>query len=384
MYKLQRISDILLASLLVVVLLMSASAVAQPFPPGPDNDSSTSLGVFRIYIQPPFRPLIASIGLPPCDSSISPQGCYDGLDTFRLTSPVLYDRATIIARSNPHIDGSPPDVGGTPTGVGIHATVVGDGHHSVLPPFEGPPGVTEVHTAVAMMVMEDILSLGIMVRAGHTLGLPLCPGEVESNTPPVFTDLPGESFFDVFVEVTFPTPVGVAVLRNPVPLLVQNDSLDHLPPTVVYIHENSSAVPVRFDNSNPPHWNAGDLLGYMVLAGHGYSFDLGPGREPQEGLFEFLTIMNEHDSADGEMPLPPEACCVNRGNADGIVGVGGPIDVADLTYLVAYLFQSGPIPPCVAEGNIDSIVGVGGPIDVADLTYLVAFLFQSGAPPPVC
>ncbi len=77
-------------------------------------------------------------------------------------------------------------------------------------------------------------------------------------------------------------------------------------------------------------------------------------------------------------------CCVNRGNADGIVGVGGPIDVADLTYLVAYLFQSGFPPPCPEEGNVDGIIGIGGPIDVADLTYLVAYLFKSGPAPPPC
>jgi len=77
-------------------------------------------------------------------------------------------------------------------------------------------------------------------------------------------------------------------------------------------------------------------------------------------------------------------CCVNRGNVDGIVGIGGPVDVADLTYLVAYLFQGGPAPPCEKEGNVDGIVGVGGAIDVADLTYMVSFLFQGGSAPPPC
>ncbi len=77
-------------------------------------------------------------------------------------------------------------------------------------------------------------------------------------------------------------------------------------------------------------------------------------------------------------------CCQNRGNVDGIVGIGGPIDVADLTYLVSYLFKSGPAPPCEEEGNADGIVGIGGPIDVADLTYLVAYLFKSGPAPPPC
>ncbi|MEW5994094.1 MAG: S8 family serine peptidase [Candidatus Zixiibacteriota bacterium] len=79
-------------------------------------------------------------------------------------------------------------------------------------------------------------------------------------------------------------------------------------------------------------------------------------------------------------------CCVNRGNADGIVGPAGPIDVADLTYLVDYLFgtPSGPSPPCPEQGNVDAVMGPAGLIDIADLTYLVAYLFQNGPAPPPC
>ena len=77
-------------------------------------------------------------------------------------------------------------------------------------------------------------------------------------------------------------------------------------------------------------------------------------------------------------------CCINRGNIDSIIGPGGPVDVNDLTFLVSYLFKSGPVPPCEEEGNVDGIIGSGGPIDVNDLTYLVAYLFKSGPPPPTC
>jgi thermitase len=78
-------------------------------------------------------------------------------------------------------------------------------------------------------------------------------------------------------------------------------------------------------------------------------------------------------------------CCVGlRGNVDGIEGPGGSADVADLTYLVAYLFQGGPPPPCPEEANVNGIFGPGGPIDVDDLTFLVAFLFQGGPEPPEC
>ncbi len=77
-------------------------------------------------------------------------------------------------------------------------------------------------------------------------------------------------------------------------------------------------------------------------------------------------------------------CCVNRGNVDGQSGPGGPIDVADLSYLVDFLFRGGPPPPCYSEGNVDGVIGVSGPIDVADLSYLVDFLFRGGPPPPGC
>lgn len=71
-----------------------------------------------------------------------------------------------------------------------------------------------------------------------------------------------------------------------------------------------------------------------------------------------------------------DTCCQVRGNADGQSG----INVADLIYLVSYLFDGGLAPPCYEEGNVD---GVGG-INVADLTYLVDYLFFGGAAPPPC
>ncbi len=80
-------------------------------------------------------------------------------------------------------------------------------------------------------------------------------------------------------------------------------------------------------------------------------------------------------------------CCNGdgmRGNADGVTGAGGEVDVADLTYTVAYLFLGGPAPPCLDEGNTDGITGAGGPVDVADLTYLVAYLFLGGPAPAPC
>ncbi len=62
------------------------------------------------------------------------------------------------------------------------------------------------------------------------------------------------------------------------------------------------------------------------------------------------------------------------GHITGDMNDDGTIDVGDLTFLVAYLFQSGPPPPVPAAGDVDG----SGSIDVGDLTYLVAYLFQGG------
>lgn len=75
------------------------------------------------------------------------------------------------------------------------------------------------------------------------------------------------------------------------------------------------------------------------------------------------------------------SCCIgNRGNVDGLPG--DAVNIGDITYLVAFLFDGGPEPPCTAEANVD-----GDPqesVNVGDLTYLVAFLFDGGDPPPPC
>ena len=72
-------------------------------------------------------------------------------------------------------------------------------------------------------------------------------------------------------------------------------------------------------------------------------------------------------------------CCTGiRGNVDG--DGSDAINVADLTYLVDYLFFSGPAPPCLEESDVNG----SGAINVADLTYLVDYLFFGGPAPASC
>ena len=73
-------------------------------------------------------------------------------------------------------------------------------------------------------------------------------------------------------------------------------------------------------------------------------------------------------------------CCFLRGDVDHS-GVA-PVDIADLVYLVDYMFNQGPEPECFEEGDVDGS-GVM-PIDIADLVYLVDYMFNSGPEPPPC
>jgi hypothetical protein len=71
-------------------------------------------------------------------------------------------------------------------------------------------------------------------------------------------------------------------------------------------------------------------------------------------------------------------CCVGvRGNIDA----SGAIDIADLVYLVNYMFKGGSAVPCAEEGDVD---GSGGAIDIADLVHLVNYMFKQGTDPAIC
>ncbi len=70
----------------------------------------------------------------------------------------------------------------------------------------------------------------------------------------------------------------------------------------------------------------------------------------------------------------PEGIC---GDCDGSGTF--PPNVADLTFLVDYLFKGGPEPNPLWVANVDC---TGGPVpNVADLSYLVNYLFKGGPDP---
>ncbi|MCK4626235.1 MAG: SBBP repeat-containing protein [Phycisphaerae bacterium] len=137
---------------------------------------------------------------------------------------------------------------------------------------------------------------------------------------------------------------------------------------------------------------AGNLVLYSTFLG-GASLDIGFSVAVNDSGCAYVTgytasadfpTENPYQTYQGDIDVFVtklcESCCAIRGDVDhsGIL----PIDIADLVYLVDYMFNEGPEPPCWDEGDVDAS-GVM-PIDIADLVYLVDYMFNSGPEPPPC
>ncbi len=62
-----------------------------------------------------------------------------------------------------------------------------------------------------------------------------------------------------------------------------------------------------------------------------------------------------------------------RGDADG----DGMIDIADVIYLLNYLYKGGSAPDPLERGDANE----DGVVDLADAVYLINYLFRQGPPP---
>ena len=74
-----------------------------------------------------------------------------------------------------------------------------------------------------------------------------------------------------------------------------------------------------------------------------------------------------------------ECCQGMTGNIDG--DQGNAIDIADLVWMVNYVFKDGPRPPCMAKTDVNG--DEAGP-DIADLVQLVNYMFKDGPAPALC
>jgi len=99
----------------------------------------------------------------------------------------------------------------------------------------------------------------------------------------------------------------------------------------------------------------------------------------------YIQVETKSAAVESDPPSAPNtavyAYTVDYGYICGDINLSGAgPDIADLVYLVTYMFQAGPEPPALVTADID---GSGAGPDIADLVYLVTYMFQSG-PEPAC
>ncbi|MDH3891167.1 MAG: PKD domain-containing protein [candidate division Zixibacteria bacterium] len=88
-------------------------------------------------------------------------------------------------------------------------------------------------------------------------------------------------------------------------------------------------------------------------------------------------------TTNGTVTYP--ACCQGiRGNVDD--DPSDQIDIADLVYLVDFMFAGGAEPVCYPEANIDgdAVGDAFKQLTISDLVYLVDHMFNGGPAPPLC
>jgi len=307
------------------------------------DDVTTSLGTFELAVNPAFQPYLA--GYPGWNPT-----------TKRLTSPLLYDPATKIGRSSQFPEGAPIDSSGTP--VGSANTLVRDTSFTLIPTlFEAPSNTFEVHTEVRSLNMTGG---GAAVRAGiAATGLPGSYGEVQSlsgASGDMYWDFPAKSFFDIFADVDLPPGGGIPsafTLTNTQPLVVQNNNLTTFPPNVVYVHGNSSAVPVAFTTAVPAIGaHAGDVFGILLLAGHGINFKEGTASQQQ---------FQQAVAQMAELPVAPQY-------ATWATGLAVPLQISSVK-MVGGIPQIGGYCTPSATLTLQSTASlIGGPVWVDEVT----------------
>lgn len=330
------LSKCLIAVFLCVVISATGHACAEdpaetsalqstgvPFPQAGD-DSTTSLGSFKIRIVDKFTTLVSS-----CPN-------YDATAKI-LSSGTLFDPGTIVGRSDVSLAGH--DIGNTPFEqgaviVGITGTLINKDRlippptypcfgDTPVTPFQPPDhgpcasgvGTRKVDTELRALKMTGPFGASpansVAVRAGihynedpfqppsPYASIVTSPGKVQSRSGPSndpTRDFPATSFFNVYVKVDLPPnfcgPGSPGItLYNQDPLKVVNKMLDKFPPRVVYLHDASSIVPILF-LADGPSWKKGDVLGYFLLAGHGVGFGSSPSDQT-----EFQNFMKNQTNA---------------------------------------------------------------------------------------
>ncbi len=350
---------------LALVGLFTAAPLHAQFP-GRGDDVTPSLGQFNLVVDPHFERVIKN------NPGYAPYLSNKG-GNLNFTSPILFDPTTTIGRSDPLTAGSADDTAGVLSGDRA-PRLLQDSQFTVRPSFaEGPDGTREVHTFIESI---HLTGGGFEVKAGTLAPLrPLSAGEVESlsgNSGDPSRDFPATSFFDVFVEVVVPALGGFPSVQlvNVDPLLVQSENITSFPPKVLYVHGNSSAVPLYFyKDITALGIHRGDLFGQLTLAGHGVGFR-------ESDVAEFEAVETESETHHGHLPLQAEP--IQHVNIEDVVpnsptptptpsspscigdcNAGGDVTVNELITLVNIALGTANATTCTAgDSNGDGAITI--------------------------
>gem|GEM_PF-3238785 len=131
-----------------------------------------------------------------------------------------------------------------------------------------------------------------------------------------------------------------------------------------------------------PTWSSGDTLFYCFDLANLPPSTLGVTNVLAALADGSLDIRFQDDTMVDFLEMSVTLCCAGCCDIPGDVNDDGSgPDIADLVYLVAYMFGGGPAPPCLEQADIN---GDGSGPDIADLVYLVNFMFGGGPPPAPC
>ena len=294
-----------LLGLALAALISPATLHAQRYAAYPaGDDSASSLGQFRLIVDGAWVDIMdAALAGSVFTTTEGLPGVwiYDG---GVFTSPVLFDPATTVGRSDGFLSESALDTNGVIAGHTPGRTYVSESQLIVKPAWADATGrVYEVHTFMKSLHLTDshTANLGFSVRAGMLAPTrPVSAGEVEAYS--TNSDFPARSFFNIYVEVDIPAagPLPAVQLVNVQPLLVENAVIYGFPPRAFYIHGNTNAVPVYFNqdftitnNNGSLTVPRGTLFGQLTLAGHGMSYS----------EFEIASFETEME-AEMQTPMP--------------------------------------------------------------------------------
>ena len=294
--------------LVLAALLTPGALHAQRYATHPaGDDSSSSLGQFRVVVDGNLVDTLDAVlagSIFTTTEGLPGVWIYDG---GVFTSPVLFDPATVVGRTDGFQSESAPDLSGAIAGRAPGRTYVSDAQLVVKPSWgDATGGVYEVHTFMKSLHLTDSMTtrMGFSVRAGmQSPTRPVSPGEVQAYS--TNADFPARSFFNIYAEVDIPAggPLPAIQLVNVDPMLVENPTIYSFPPRAFYVHGNTNSVSVYL-NQNLTLTNGGStmtlprgtLFGQLTLAGHGMSY----------ASYEIASFETEMET-ESQTPMPLNA-----------------------------------------------------------------------------